>query len=131
MDSKTQQGFVWHELMSRDPDASARFYGSVAGVTMEALGGDGDEYWLIIVDGRPVAGMTGPRGVAEGWPSGGPEGHWVAYLGTDDVDGSAERARALGGEVLLEPVDVPGWGRAAVLRDPDGATFGIFQPVAS
>jgi predicted enzyme related to lactoylglutathione lyase len=32
--------------------------------------------------------------------------------------------------VLLEPLDVPGTGRVAVLRDPDEATFGLFQPSA-
>jgi predicted enzyme related to lactoylglutathione lyase len=28
--------------------------------------------------------------------------------------------------VLLAPVDVPGMGRAAVLRDPQGAVFVVF-----
>jgi predicted enzyme related to lactoylglutathione lyase len=45
------------------------------------------------------------------------------------VDAATERATALGGHVLLGPLDIPGSGRVAVLRDPDGATFGLFDPV--
>jgi predicted enzyme related to lactoylglutathione lyase len=30
--------------------------------------------------------------------------------------------------VLLGPLDIPGTGRVAVLRDPDGAAFGLFDP---
>ncbi len=117
-------GFTWHELMSRDPGASARFYAAVAGVEFQDIGGG---YQLVIVDGRPVAGMTGPHPGRDDWPSGGPAGHWISYFGSDDVDAAAQRARELGGDVLLEPVDIPGTGRAAVIRDPDGATFGVFE----
>jgi uncharacterized protein len=35
-------------------------------------------------------------------------------------------ATVSGGEILLPPTDVPGMGRAAVLRDPQGAGFGVF-----
>ena len=87
------------------------------------------DYRLLVADGRPVAGMTGPRAGSATWPSGGPEGHWVPYFGTDDVEAAVERATSGGGTVLVEPVDIPGWGRAAVLRDPDGATFGVYQPL--
>jgi hypothetical protein len=64
------------------------------------------------------------------WPSGGPEPHWIAYIGVDDVDAAARRAQELGGQILLPPTDVPGLGRAAVLRDPQGAAFGVFGPAS-
>lgn len=119
-------GFTWHELMSRDPAGSQRFYETVTGVEVQVLDGPSD-YRLLLVGGRPVAGITGPRPGADTWPSGGPDGHWVSYLGTDDVERSVRAATAAGGTALLPPTDVPGWGRAAVLRDPDGATFGLYQ----
>ena len=59
-----------------------------------------------------------------------PTGHWVGYFGTGDVDAAADRTAELGGEVLLGPLDIPNTGRVAVLRDPDGATFGVFDPAA-
>jgi predicted enzyme related to lactoylglutathione lyase len=54
----------------------------------------------------------------------------VPYFSTDDVDTAARTAEELGGTVLVAPVDVPGFGRASVLRDPQGGVFGLFAPVA-
>lgn len=129
MTTTTDAGFTWHELMSRDPTASERFYGEVAGLTVRPMGDGPDAYRLLIADGRPIGGLAGPRPDGDTWPSGGPAGHWVGYLGTSDVDAAVRKAEELGGTVLLGPLDVPGTGRVAVLRDPDEATFGLFQPV--
>jgi predicted enzyme related to lactoylglutathione lyase len=124
--SLPRSGFVWHELMSTDPKQSEDFYQQVAGVSVTLIGDEPEAYRMLLVGGQPVGGMAGPRPDQEGWPSGGPEAHWIAYFGTDDVDAAAGKAQELGGEVLLPPVDVPGMGRAAVLRDPQGAAFGVF-----
>jgi len=51
----------------------------------------------------------------------------VSSFATPDVDQSVEKAKKLGGQVLLPPTDIPKFGRAAVLKDPEGAVFGIFQ----
>jgi len=83
----------------------------------------------MLLDGdQPVGGLIGPTDEGPVWPSGGPEPHWIAYIAVEDVDAAARRARDLGGQVLLPPVDIPGFGRAAVLRDPQGAAFGVFAP---
>ena len=126
----TTHAFIWHELMSRDPDASERFYAEVAGLTVRRLGDGPDAYRMLLAGDQPVGGVTGPRADSETWPSGGPEGHWVGYFASTDVDDGARRTQELGGSVLLGPLDVPGTGRVAVLRDPDGATFGLFAPIA-
>lgn len=128
MSVKAASAFIWHELMSRNPDASQHFYETVVGLTVQPLGDDPGSYRLLMVDGRPIGGLTGKPPDSEVWPSGGPAGHWVGYFGSDDVDAAARRAEELGGEVLLGPLDIPGTGRVAVLRDPDEATFGLFQP---
>ena len=47
----------------------------------------------------------------------------------EDADGTAERAVALGGEVVVAPHEVPMF-RHAVLADPVGATFSISQLTA-
>ena len=121
-----RSGFVWHELMSTDPKQSEEFYQRVAGVSVTPVGDEPGAYQMVMVGGQPVGGIAGPRPDQEGWPSGGPEAHWIAYLGAEDVDAAARTAQELGGEVLLPPVDVPGMGRAAVLRDPQGAALGVF-----
>jgi predicted enzyme related to lactoylglutathione lyase len=94
------QGFIWHELMSRDPEASEEFYETVTGVAVQRVADAPGDYRLLLVDGRPIAGMTGPRTGSTTWPSGGPEGHWVPYFGTDDVEAAVGRAKAGGGTVL-------------------------------
>jgi predicted enzyme related to lactoylglutathione lyase len=128
--SQRDSGFIWLELMSRDPDVSERFYREVVGLTVVPVGEGSDAYRMLVADGRPIGGLTGPRPGTDIWPSGGPAGHWIGYFGSDDVDTAAARTRDLGGAVLLGPLDIPGTGRVAVLRDPDGATFGMFDPVA-
>lgn len=122
--------FIWHELMSRDPDASEHFYASVAGLRVQRLGEGPDAYRLLVAGDQPIGGLTGPRSDSDTWPSGGPAGHWVGYVATADVDLATRRAEQLGGQVLLGPLDIPGTGRVAVLRDPDEATFGLYQPAA-
>jgi predicted enzyme related to lactoylglutathione lyase len=54
--------------------------------------------------------------------------HWLSYIYAEDVDATAAKAVELGGTLTAEPMDVPGVCRMAVVRDPQGATFGLFQP---
>ena len=128
MEPTASQAFIWHELMSRDPDRSERFYEAVAGLRVQRLGDGPDAYRMLLAGDRPIGGLTGPRPHSDVWPSGGPGGHWVGYLASDDVDAAVRRAAELGASVVLGPLDVPGTGRVAVLRDPDEAVFGLFQP---
>jgi uncharacterized protein len=55
--------------------------------------------------------------------------HWNVNLAVDDADAIAARAADLGGNVLMGPVDTPGF-RSAVLLDPQGAAFSVSQPAA-
>jgi uncharacterized protein YbjT (DUF2867 family) len=50
------------------------------------------------------------------------------YVAVDDPDRTTGKAKELGASALMEPMDVPKVGRLAVLRDPQGATFGIIKP---
>ena len=124
----SETGVIWSELMSRDPDASARFYEEVVGLSVVATGQGEDVYRMFVSEGRPIGGLTGPQPDSDTWPSGGPTGHWVGYFASKDVPAAVETTQRLGGLVLLGPLDLPGTGTVAVLRDPDGATFGVFDP---
>ncbi len=122
---------IWIELMSRDPDTSERFYREVVGLSVTTVGEGAGAYRTLLKDGMPIGGLTGPRPDSDVWPSGGPEGHWVSYFGSEDVQAGARKAEDMNGQVLLGPLTLPGVGVVAVLRDPDGATFGLFQPADS
>ncbi|HEX5782717.1 MAG TPA: VOC family protein [Solirubrobacteraceae bacterium] len=79
----------------------------------------GDEYTLFQHRGLDVAGAGTPA-------AGG--GAWTTYVWVDDVDAVAERAVAAGGSLAREPFDSLDGGRMAIVDDPAGATFGVWQP---
>lgn len=117
---------VWHELMSLNPEKARIFYQEVVGLKASRLDSAPFPYIVWLQDGDPVGGLVPPQDGQKGWPSGSAP-HWVSSFATDDVDGAVEKAQKLGGRVLVPPTDIPQFGRAAVLKDPEGAVFGVFQ----
>ncbi len=111
--------FVWGELATSDLAKSKAFYSDV----FDWGWGGADEYAEAQVAGRTICGAM-PR--PEGMPSEVPD-HWLVYFGATDVDADAGRATALGAAVLVDPTDIPGTGRFAVLADPQGAAFGLYK----
>lgn len=115
---------TWNELTTADVDAAARFYEAVLGWKANYI--EEMDYTGFQVDGDDVAGAMKPQ--VEGIPP-----HWAVYLAVDDCDATLARAGELGGEVFLEPMDVPP-GRFGGIRDPQGAHFFVLrlaQPPAS
>lgn len=117
---------VWHELMSLEPERAKKFYQEVIGFNTTQLEGGPFPYTLWLQDQKPVGGLIPPQNEKKGWPSGSTP-HWVSSFATDDVDRAVKKTQELGGQVLVPPTDIPKFGRAAVLKDPEGAVFGIFQ----
>lgn len=119
--------FLWYDLMTPDVDAAVRFYSAVTGWSPMpwATGDGGPPYTMWANGGTPIGGvMTPPSADASG--SAAP--YWMAYLGTPDVDATYQDALALGARSCTAPRDIPTVGRFAILADPQGATFAIFQP---
>jgi predicted enzyme related to lactoylglutathione lyase len=118
--------FCWFELATTDQAAAKSFYQSLFGwsVTETPMGPD-EVYTLFQIDGRDVAAAYGMRAAEreQGIPP-----NWLVYVSTDSADMSAARATTLGGTILAPPFDVSDFGRMAVVRDPTGATFAIWQP---
>ncbi|MBI1219208.1 MAG: VOC family protein [Rhodobacteraceae bacterium] len=119
----SQQGTpCWYELMTTDLDAAQAFYGPLMGWTIASAGMPGFDYRLANIAGSMVAGLWAADNSAIP-PS------WLIYFAVDDADATAAAAKAAGGQVYKEPADIPGTGRFAVLGDPQGAAFGILQPL--
>jgi predicted enzyme related to lactoylglutathione lyase len=53
---------------------------------------------------------------------------WVPYVAVEDVDATVAKAQELGGSAVMDAMDVPNVGRIGVLKDPNGAVFGIIKP---
>jgi hypothetical protein len=120
--------FCWIDLSTTDIEEAKAFYGGLFGweASVSPLPGGGD-YTNFQIGGYNVAGggELGPEMVAAGVPA-----VWNSYVKFDDVDGVVERARAAGGTVIVEPMDITDQGRMAMFTDPTGATLGIWSPQA-
>jgi hypothetical protein len=109
----------WTELISNDVDAAEAFYTSLFG--WRAHRHRFSEYVEFFRGDNLAAGLLRtPPG------RGGVGSHWLPYFAVSDVDDAMQVARRHFAKVLGRPMDIPMVGRSAVLRDPQGATFGIF-----
>jgi predicted enzyme related to lactoylglutathione lyase len=112
----------WFELSTKGAGRAEKFYRDVFGWSVK-LGTDGGmEYREFSAPGAPQPS----GGIVELAPERGPAPpHWMIYFTTRAVDADTERARALGGKVILAPMDIPKVGRFSVLADPAGAAFSL------
>jgi predicted enzyme related to lactoylglutathione lyase len=53
--------------------------------------------------------------------------HWMPYFGVANCDESFAKATELGAETIMPIKEMPGTGKFAILKDPQGAPFSIFQ----
>jgi predicted enzyme related to lactoylglutathione lyase len=118
----------WNELNTRDPDRAKAFYGAVFDWTArDADMGDFGTYttWRLpgaAEDDDSVGGLLDMRGRV---PDEVPE-HWMTYFTVEGLDATVDQAKGAGANVTFGPMDV-GMGRVAILIDPQGAAFGIFE----
>jgi predicted enzyme related to lactoylglutathione lyase len=114
----------WVDASEPDPEAAAGFYSGLFGwdfedvMPPEAPG----KYFMARIRGLDVAAVGS---IADGAP---PMAMWNTYIWVDGADEAASRVRDAGGGLLMEPFDVMDAGRMAVVTDPEGAAFGLWQP---
>jgi predicted enzyme related to lactoylglutathione lyase len=114
--------FSWAELATTDADAAKAFYTEVFGWDYrDNPVGEGMVYSTALRDGQAVAAL---------YASEQPPPRWSSYVTVASADESAARAGELGANVISEPFDVLDAGRMAVIADPAGATFCIWEPHA-
>lgn len=115
----------WYELSTSDLAAAGEFYNRVLGWSVTDAGMEGFTYHLATAtDGAMVAGMS-----STDHQDGSPPPSWLIYFTSSNVDDRAASIEAAGGSVLVPPSDIPGTGRFAVCTDPQGAAFGLLQPL--
>ena len=114
----------WVDLTVEDASAVSNFYQSVAGWGSQKveMGGYSD-YNLLNSEGQAVCGVCHQRGGNAGLPS-----QWLIYITVEDIQRSLSECRRLGGKVVAESKQVPGYGTYCVIRDPAGAVAALFQP---
>ena len=112
----------WVDVSTKDADAVGRFYRAVFGwrpVPVEpielSMG-----YTMLTLRSEPVAAISPPVYRS-------PEPVWTTYIAVDDCDATFAIARDMGAAVAVEPMDARQQGRLAILADPQGAYFGLWQ----
>ena len=118
--------FSWTDLSTSDQEGAKAFYGGLFGWRFEDMPvGEGSVYSMAQVDGRNVAAIsTQPQMQREA----GVPPMWNSYVTVDSADAAAERATELGATVHAPPFDVLDAGRMAVIQDPQGAFFMVWEP---
>ncbi|CAL9362717.1 VOC family protein [Streptomyces sp. enrichment culture] len=108
----------WVELLTREPERAADFYTTVFGWNVDVSArypqwrvGEADFGGMVTMDDK--------------FPHEVPA-HWLPYFAVADVNTAAVDTTDAGGTVLMEPTSVPDGPRLAVLRDPQGAMFGVY-----
>jgi predicted enzyme related to lactoylglutathione lyase len=109
----------WVELLTRAPERAEAFYATVFGWSA----GGSERYTRWAVGGAEFGGMVP---MDDKFPHEVPA-HWLPYFATADTDEAAASATDSGGSVLMEPTSLPAGPRIAVLRDPQGAMFGVYR----
>jgi predicted enzyme related to lactoylglutathione lyase len=112
----------WNQCQTPDPARAADFYAAVLGYGVDEVDVGGSQPFRVLqVEGKAVAGVREPIPQMGGAPQ------WSVVFSVANTDETVAKAQELGGEVLVEPRDLPDIGRIAVLRDAVGAMFQVIQ----
>ena len=121
--------FCWAELHTNDQRGAEAFYGRVFGWTPVDLPIGPDQFYTMFqLEQREVGAACAlgqdqmEQGVAP---------HWMLYVAVENADAAAGKAESLGARILANPFDVFDAGRMAVVQDPTGAIFSIWQAKTS
>ncbi len=108
----------WVDAQLPDVEAGKRFYGELFGWTFEDWSGPSTR---ALKDGEPVAALV--RKTDGRLPT-----VWTVYFSTPDARALVRRIHAAGGQVVQSPVPVAELGVTALVTDPEGAVFALWQP---
>jgi predicted enzyme related to lactoylglutathione lyase len=125
IDKHNPGSFCWIELSTTDQNAAKTFYGSLFGWAVNdiPMGPDGT-YTIFKLQGGDVSAACTlrPEQRSQGVPA-----NWMIYVAVDSADSATARAAQVGGKVLAPAFDVMDVGRMAVIEDPTGAAFCVWQ----
>jgi predicted enzyme related to lactoylglutathione lyase len=109
----------WCDL-GADLQKAKPFYAALFGWDIQEGPPEAGGYSLAHLRGKTVCGL-GPQ------QNPGPP-YWTTYINVNSADDVVKLAKANGGTVYVEPMDVMDVGRMAIVADPTGAVFGLWQP---
>ena len=115
--------FCWMELTTHDLNGATEFYRKVFDWEIGDMPGAPVPYKMVNTGKEPGAGMMNT-------PQPGIPNCWTVYIEVEDVDAMCAKIGEEGGKVWTEPMEVPDIGRFAIVCDPQGAYFGLWQSLS-
>ncbi|MDP2562615.1 VOC family protein [Psychrobium sp. 1_MG-2023] len=125
MNNYPEGQFCWIELNAQNWQVAKDFYSQLFNwQAVDQPIGDDMFYTMMQLNGKTVAAMYQmmPEHAEQGVKT-----HWLSYIAVDDVDASIAKAKTLNAEIVIGPHNVMNAGRMAVIHEPDGAYFAIWQ----
>jgi len=122
---------VHFEMPAEDSARMAAFYEKVFGWKTQKLGPEMGDYILVttaesdVKPGAPAGAINGgffPK--KPDWPA----QHPSVVIAVDDIDAAIARVGRQGGEVLGEPMEIPGIGRYVSFFDTEHNRVSMLQP---
>jgi predicted enzyme related to lactoylglutathione lyase len=114
----------WVDLAATDERSARRFYERLFGWRSSVTPVEHGSFRRFCLDGETGASVyqLGKHHLAHSVPS-----HWTPYISVCNAAESVSRAQSLGATAIVEPFDIPGIARIALLQDPIGALLGVWQ----
>jgi predicted enzyme related to lactoylglutathione lyase len=123
---------VHFEMPYENRERMAKFYKSVFGWQTQMLGEDMGNYVLATTTETGAEGPKRPGAINGGffpkkpdWPA----QHPSVVIAVDDIKTAAKSVRDAGGNVLGEPMEIPGVGKYVSFTDPEGNRVSMLQPM--
>ncbi len=108
------------QMIVKNPDRSAEFYGQLFG-------------WTVNADnalGYRMVNTGSERGIQGGiWPAP-PDAHAFVqlFVEVEDVAAYVEKAVGMGANVIIPPQKLPDGDEMAVIHDPEGIPLALYKP---
>jgi predicted enzyme related to lactoylglutathione lyase len=119
--------FCWVDLAATDAPRAIEFYAGLFGWSARPQAANGGSFVRLTHAGDDFASLYQLRQPAReaGIPS-----HWTPYVRVADLEATCSEVVALGGSVAVAPFVVDGVARIALVVDPVGASFGLWEEPA-
>lgn len=114
----------WIELASSNINASKQFYSSLFNWEIIDMPIPQGIYSMLAIDGDDIGAMYQ---LPEEMLANGDTTQWTVYFAVENLDSSLVDVIGAGGTLLIGPHDVGEAGRMAIVQDPEGARFALWQ----
>jgi len=123
---------VHFEMPFENRERMANFYTSAFGWQTQMLGPEMGNYVLATTTETDETGPKKPGAINGGFFSKNPDWpgqHPSVVIAVDDIKDAAKKIQDAGGQVLGEPMEIPGVGQYVSFTDTEGNRVSMLQPI--